>query len=141
MPYINLWTHLIWATKNRQPLVTAELKPKLYNHIRENATGNNIHLDFLNGVEDHVHALVSLNSSQTIAFVLQTLKGESSHWINKEKLTKVPFGWQDDYMALSVSESHMDRVRNYIKNQEEHHRTMTFTEEYQRFLEHHKFEA
>ncbi|MCF7805606.1 MAG: IS200/IS605 family transposase [Candidatus Marinimicrobia bacterium] len=140
MPYIHFWLHLIWATKNRQPLISKELKPKLLNHIRENAIQKSIHLDFINGVEDHVHALVSLLASQTIADVVQSLKGESSRWVNKNKLTKIRFGWQTDYMALSVSESHVDRIREYIKSQVDHHRTVTFAEEYQQFLEHYNFE-
>ena len=135
MPYISCWVQLIWATKNRQPLITKELKPRLCSHIRENARKNKIHLDCIKGVKNHVHALVSLTATQTIADVLQALKGESSHWVNEEDLLRVHFEWQNDYMALSMSASHVDRVREYIKNQEEHHRTITFAEEYQQFLE------
>lgn len=139
MPYIKIWIHLIWATKNRQPLITEQIKLKLFDHIRENAKNKEIYLDFINGTSDHVHALISLKSNQTIADVSKLIKGESSHWVNKNNLTKLKFEWQDEYIAISVSESMVNRVREYIKNQEEHHRKRSFAEEYQEFLDKHGF--
>jgi putative transposase len=65
---------------------------------------------------------------------MQLLKGESSYWINKNRLCREKFEWQDDYFAVSVSESMVPRVREYIKNQEDHHQTKTFAEEYDLFL-------
>ena len=111
MPYLRVWIHLIWATKNRQPLISKELRPKLFAHIRENARKKGIHLDSINGVADHVHALIALKADQLIAKVAQLLKGESSHWVNDQKLTPHKFEWQDEYIALSVSESAVDAVR------------------------------
>lgn len=66
--------------------------------------------------------------------IMQLIKGESSFWINKNQLTKEKFEWQDEYFAVSVSESQLYRVRNYIKNQEQHHRKKTFQEEYDEFI-------
>ena len=77
----------------------------------------------------------------SIAKVMQLIKGESAFWINKNRLTKYRFEWADEYFAASVSESMMDSVRGYIRNQEEHHRVMTFGEEYNRFLEKYGFGA
>lgn len=71
---------------------------------------------------------------------MQLIKGESSFWINKNQLTQQKFDWQDEYFAVSVSESILDKVRNYIKNQEEHHRKKSFQEEYDEFLEKYGFE-
>ena len=68
------------------------------------------------------------------------IKGESSFWINKQKLIKTSFEWQDEYIALSVSYSAVDKVRSYILNQEQHHKKQTFTEEYEEFLNVHHFE-
>lgn len=115
MTYIRVWIHLIWGTKRREKVITTNLKPKLIKHIRENAKKQKIYLDFLNMVEDHVHLLISLGATQTVSKVAQLLKGESSHWINDNNLTSRKFEWQDDYIALSVSESQVNRVRKYIK--------------------------
>lgn len=129
--------HCIWSTKNRQPLIDAELKPKLLDHIKENSIRKNIFIDCLNCVEDHIHLLISLGSEQTISNVAMLIKGESSFWINKQKLIKHKFEWQDEYIALSVSESAIDKVRDYINRQEEHHKKKTFTQEYDEFLKLH----
>ena len=135
MPYLKIWIHLIWATKNRFPFLSPPKRKEIFQHIRENAEKKEIHLDFINGCEDHVHLLISLTADQTIAKVVQLLKGESSHWINQKELFKEKFGWQDEYIAVSVSHSAVDKVREYIKNQEEHHRRMSFREEFQIFLD------
>jgi REP element-mobilizing transposase RayT len=111
------------------------LKLILLPHIKENAFGKSIYIDTLNCVENHIHLLISLGTEQTIAKTAQLIKGESSNWINKNNLTGKHFEWQDDYIALSVSNSAADKVRSYIKNQEEHHKRMSFAEEYNRFLD------
>ncbi|MCX7612535.1 MAG: transposase, partial [Ignavibacterium sp.] len=115
-------------------LATKELREKLYQHIIQNAKEKEIWLDSINGYKEHIHCLISLNKEQTISKVAQLIKGESSYWINKNKLTKTKFIWQDDYWAVSVSESQIDKVRQYILNQEEHHRVKTFTEEVDEFM-------
>ena len=139
MPYVRVWVHLIWSTKDRTPLLTKELRHQVINHIKANASNKGIFLATINGVSDHVHALVSIKADQTIAKVTQLLKGESSHWVNAEKLVHGKFEWQDEYIAISVSESMVEKVRKYIKNQEEHHRKKTFTEEYREFIEKYGF--
>ena len=83
---------------------------------------------------------MSLNSEQTAAKVTQLIKGESSFWVNKNKLIPFKFEWQDEYIAVSVSESMVDSVRDYIKNQEEHHKIKTFQEEYDEFMIKYKFD-
>ena len=90
-------------------------------------------------MEDPIHLLISLGIEQTISKVAMLIKGESSFWINKEKIIKNKFEWQDEYIALSVSESAIDKVRQYILNQEEHHTKKTFTEEYNDFFKVHGF--
>ena len=139
MPYVRIWVHLIWSTKNRTPLLTGELRAKLLEHIKENASEKGVFLDTINGVADHVHMLVSLRAEQTVAKVAQLLKGESSHWANEHNFGLGHFEWQDEYIAVSVSESIVDRVRQYIKNQDEHHRKRTFSEEYQDFMKKYGF--
>ncbi len=134
MPYIRIWVHIIWSTKNRERIITKEIKHKLLNHIRENAKAKNIFLDFINCEPEHVHATISLGSDQTISKITQLIKGESSNWVNKNKFLSYHFEWQDEYIAVSVSESQINKVREYIKNQEEHHRKKSFAEEYDDFI-------
>ncbi|NRT15545.1 REP element-mobilizing transposase RayT [Flavobacterium sp. 28A] len=135
MSYIKTYIHFVWSTKNRFPFLDSkELRQKVWLHIKENAKEKGIFVDFVNGYTDHCHCLVSLGADQTIQKTMQLIKGESSFWINKNNLCKGQFQWQDEYFAVSVSESMIDRVRNYIKNQEQHHAKYTFQEEYEEFI-------
>ncbi|MGF1638690.1 MAG: IS200/IS605 family transposase [Cyclobacteriaceae bacterium] len=131
MPFIKVYIHFVWSTKNRTPFLnTPELRNKVWRHIKENAIKKDIVVDHVNGYSDHCHCLISLKSNQTIEKTMQLVKGESSFWINKNQLTYEKFGWQEEYFAVSVSESLLGKVRNYIKNQESHHLHSTFEEEY-----------
>ena len=135
MSYIKVWLHFVWSTKNRKPLLNDDIRQKVFAHIRKNAVEKEIFIDYINGYVDHVHCLVSLGSEQTLKQIMQLIKGESSHWINKNNLCKEKFGWQDDYFVVSVSESVVNNVREYIKNQETHHRTKSFDDEFEEFLQ------
>jgi putative transposase len=141
MPFIKILLHLVWTTKDRQKLINKDLKPQLLSHINEYSKEKDIFIDSINAVEDHVHALVYLNVDMAVSKLMQFLKGESSHWVNKNKLTKFHFEWQDEYFAVSVSESNAPRVREYINNQEEHHRLKTFDEEYREFISKYGFKV
>jgi len=133
MPYINIYLHVIWSTKNRSKIITKEIKPLLLEHIKSNAKKKGIFIDAVNCISDHIHFSISLGSDQAISKVVQLIKGESSHWVNENKLVKGKFEWQDDYIAVSVSKSILDKVRKYIANQEEHHRRKSFLEEVEEF--------
>ena len=140
MSFIKVYIHLVFSTKNRTPyLNTFSLRIKVWKHIRENASEKGIHIDTVNGYSDHCHCLISLASDQNIENIVQLIKGESSYWINKNYLTIDKFSWQDEYFAVSVSESKIEMVRNYIKNQEAHHRKKGFEDEYQKFLDKNNF--
>jgi putative transposase len=139
--YIKIWVHLVWTTKGRVPILTTDIRKQVFDHIRENARNKHIHLDFINGHLEHVHCLISLGSGENIDKILMLLKGESSNWINKNCLATKKFEWQDEYFAVSVSESEVNRVRNYIKNQEEHHRKKTFQEEVDEFIHRYGFDT
>ena len=135
MSWVRVWIHLVFSTKNRVPFLgTTELRMKVYEHIRENSKKKKIWLDRVSGHKDHIHCLISLGKEQTISQVAQLIKGESSHWINQNHLTPQKFEWQNDFWAVSVSESHIDAVRKYIEKQEEHHKKKTFTEEVNEFM-------
>ena len=99
-----------------------------------------IFIDFVNGYSDHCHCLVSLGVDQTIEKVIQLIKGESAYWFNKEEITSRKLEWQDEYFAVLVSESMIETVRNYIRNQEKHHLHKTFQEEYDEFMSKYGFQ-
>ena len=133
MSYLRVWIHAVWGTKNREHLLTARVRPRILSHILENARQKEIYIDRLNGYTDHVHCLFGLNAEMTIAKTLQLIKGESAHWMNEERITPMRFEWANEYYAVSVSESALEKVRVYIDGQEDHHRKRIFVEEVEEF--------
>jgi putative transposase len=140
MPFIKIYIHAIWSTYKHQPFLKKEIKSQVFDHICENAKNKGIFIDHINGCIDHVHTLISLEQDQNIATIMQLLKGESSFWINKQKLTNTKFAWQEEYIAVSIGYSQLDMVRKYIQNQEQHHKIKTFQQEYNEFIEKYGFE-
>ena len=135
MSWVSIWVHLVFSTKYRYPfLSTKEIRQKLFLHVKENAEKNGIWLDSINGYSEHAHCLISLGREQSISNVARFIKGESSYWINNNKLLVKKFIWQDDYWAVGISESHVVRVRRYIFNQEKHHQTLEFNAEVDKFM-------
>ena len=136
MPFLKVYIHFVWSTKNRERFLDSpELRKQVWEHIKENAKGKGIFIDTVNGYQEHCHCLISLGIDQTISKIMQLIKGESSYWINKHGLCKNKFEWQEEYFAVSVSESLVDKVRNYIIGQEEHHKINTFQQEYNKLIE------
>ena len=134
MSYVKIWIHLVFGTKDRTPLLTKEIRPKVFAHIAENCREKGIFTQVIGGHNEHVHCLVSLGKDQSISKVCQLIKGEASFWINKNRISPVRFEWQDDYFAVSVSESQVQAVVEYIEKQEEHHRRKGFAEEVDEFM-------
>ncbi len=136
MSQVKVYIHFVWSTKNRKPiLATKDLRKMLWKHIRENARSKGIFVDFIDGYSDHCHCLVSLGTDQTIQKIMQLLKGESAYWLNKQGILDGKFEWQDEYFAVSVSESLVNRVREYIRHQEEHHHHISFQKEFEVLVE------
>ena len=134
MPHTKIWIHIVFSTFERKPLLDDSIRENIFKHIFDYSKSKDIYIDRINGYVDHVHLLLSLSRDQTISKVMQFIKGESSHWINKNNLTKEKFEWQDEYFAVSVSESKLEILKKYIDNQVEHHKTKTFKEEYDDFM-------
>ncbi|MDB5032570.1 IS200/IS605 family transposase [Mucilaginibacter sp.] len=134
MSYVRIWVHLVFAVKHREPLLKKEFRYDVYKHIADNCVEKEIFLKSINGYSDHIHCLISLGKDQSIAKVSQLIKGESSFWINQNNLTPEKFAWQDDYFAVSVSESQLESVTKYIQNQEQHHAKKSFNEEADEFM-------
>jgi REP element-mobilizing transposase RayT len=132
MSWVKIYVHLVFSTKNREPLLnTPVLRKKVFEHIKLNSIEKGIYIDCANGYEEHAHCLISLGREQTISQVAKMIKGESSRWVNKNNLTLQRFSWQDDYWAVGVSEKDIPALRNYIFNQEDHHSKHSFLEEEQ----------
>jgi REP element-mobilizing transposase RayT len=140
MSYVKIWVHAVWGTKNRYPFLTQRTKPQILEHIKGNAKGKGIFIDTLNGHTEHLHCLMALNADMSIAKAMQLIKGESAFWMNKQNIIPEKFEWADEYFAVSVSESALDKVRAYINNQEEHHKKVSFKEEYDKFMHTYKFQ-
>ncbi len=131
--YTVLIYHLIFSTKNREPLLNEKVRSLLFPYIAGVISNFGGKALIVNGVSDHVHILCRLKSKPDDAEVVQAIKGGSSTWFNKE----VGLGrlyWQEGYGAFTVSYSQQERVYEYIKEQESHHRKVTFEEEFEGFL-------
>jgi len=139
MSYIRIWVHCVWGTKKRVPHFNNSNTIQTINHIRKNAKKKDIYIDFLNIHKEHVHCLLSLNTGHSIDKDIQMIKGESSFWINKNEIIQGKFAWAEEFFAVSVSESHLNIVRNYIKNQEKHHKVKTWEDEYSEFMDKYGF--
>lgn len=137
MAYVRMWIYVVWATKCRYPYFTGPVKYDVFNHMRYNAGKKGIYISEINGYLEHVHCLISLTADQSVAGVVQLLKGESSYWINRQEIIPEVFEWADEYYAASVSESQVEKVRQYIRNQEAHHRWKGWDEELDEFLRKH----
>jgi putative transposase len=135
MSYVRVWVHFVFTTKNREPYFTKEIRDRLIAHIMANAKAKSIYLEAIGGWSEHLHILISLGREQNIAKVVMLLKGESAHWLNQQAFFHGKFYWQDDYFALSVSESLVSKVKAYIHNQEEHHRAKPYSDEFDRLTE------
>ena len=124
------WLHVIWATFDRKIILNKEIRVKLFEHYINISNEMKIPIEKHNIQAEHVHMLLNLPADKTISDTVKRFKGESSRWINENNLLGTSFKWQRGYGAFSVSASQFEIVKTYIENQNEHHRKITFTEEY-----------
>ncbi len=129
MSYVRIWVHVVFSTRNHEQYLTSAIRKRLIDHIRDNCRQKDIFLEAIGGWSDHLHLLISLGREQNIAKLMMLIKGESAHWLNQQGLIPGKFFWQDDYYAISVSESLLAKTRQYILRQEDHHRAIPFADE------------
>jgi len=132
--------HLIFSTKGRAPLLVGDLPTRLYAYVGGILRNENGTLIAAGGMSGHVHLLVSLSRESSVSDVLRQIKGSSSRWIHETIPDLRGFGWQAGYAAFAVSYSQIETVRRYIASQADHHRTVTFQEEFLSFLRRHALE-
>ena len=140
MSYVSSYFHCVFSTKERLPQIALELRERLWPFLGGIARQNKMKAIGIGGVEDHVHLLLSLPSTLSVAKALQLIKGGSSKWVHETFPQQRLFGWQEEYGAFSVSVSQLDNILRYIQGQEEHHRQMTFQEEFLALLKKHRIE-
>jgi REP element-mobilizing transposase RayT len=116
-----LYVHLVWATWDRLPIITPEIERRLFRNIESEAARHGCAVLALNGTEDHVHLLVTIPATVTIANLVREMKGVSSHFVNDELDSAGQFKWQGSYGALTVSRWDVDQIVAYVKGQKEHH--------------------
>jgi putative transposase len=129
----NILTHLIFSTKNREPLLAdKDLRQRAHAYLATVLQDLKCPALIVGGVADHVHILCQLAKTQSVSVVMEHLKTSSSKWLKTQGIRT--FSWQRGYGAFSVSQSNVTSVVSYIEKQEEHHRTVTFEEEFRLFL-------
>jgi putative transposase len=132
--YTQLYIHIVFAVKNRGALLSTDWDKRLRLYITATVQNNEHKMLCINDMPDHVHMFIGLNPSQSLSDLMRLVKGDSSKWINKEKLTPFKFQWQEGYGAFTYSKSQIDQVVKYINNQQEHHKKTTFLDEYRQLL-------
>lgn len=137
MSYVSAYFHCVFSTKERRPFIAPSLSERLWPFLGGIARQNQMTAIEIGGVPDHVHILLSLPSTLAIAKAMQLIKGGSSKWVHDTFPEHRRFGWQVKYGAFSVSVSQLDKTIQYIKTQEQHHRKMTFQEEFLALLKRH----
>ena len=137
--YNKIWLHVIFATKSRLPLINSSVEEQIHEHMRQQLVEIGCPVRIINGMSDHIHLLFLQNPKMAIVDIIKQVKGNTSHWINQEDLITDKFAWQTGYAAYSVSESQLERVYNYIKNQKSHHVEKTYIDEFNEFISAHGF--
>ncbi|GAA4451216.1 IS200/IS605 family transposase [Novipirellula rosea] len=136
--HTNLLFHIVYSTKYRRNLIRADKSPRIYEYIGGVIREQKGVLIEIGGISDHVHILARLSPTLAISDVLRITKANSSKWINETFQPNFPFAWQRGFGAFSVSASNVKQVRNYIQNQEQHHKRMSFRDEYRQLLIRHE---
>lgn len=133
---VHIWVHVVFSTKYRSELIHPSFEMKLYEHIRDRLE-NDFHSKVcaINGMPDHIHLLFQLNQNFALKDIMKNIKGESTHWINENKISQEPFAWQVGYGAFSVGGSSVGVVARYIRNQKIHHRDKSLLMEYEQIIE------
>jgi REP element-mobilizing transposase RayT len=136
--FSQIYIQVVFAVKGRENLISNNWKTDLHKYISGIIKGKEQKPIIVSGMPDHIHAFIGLRPAMAIADIVRDIKNNSSNFINENKFVKGKFSWQQGYGAFSYSHSHIDKVYNYILNQEAHHKKKAFKEEYLELLK--KFE-
>jgi len=132
--YTQLYFHIVFAVKGRANLISQKWREQLFKYITGIITNKNQKLIVINGMPDHLHLLIGMKPDACLSDLVRDIKANSSKFINEQKWVLGKFEWQTGFGAFTLGHSQLDTAVAYIKNQEEHHKTKTFREEYLDFL-------
>lgn len=132
--YSQLYFHIVFAVKGRGNLISSTWNEELYKYITGIVINKNQKLIAINGMPDHVHILIGMKPDGNLSELVRDIKANSSKFINEKKWIVGKFEWQQGFGAFTLGHSQLAAIINYIKSQEEHHKTKTFKEEYLDFL-------
>jgi REP element-mobilizing transposase RayT len=135
--YVSSMFHVVFSTKERMQLIRADLQPRLRDYLAAVARNHGVRVLAVGGTENHIHILIALSADAKLSDIVRTLKCNSSRWLRE---TKPLFSWQEGYGAFSVSPSQLERVKKYIANQDGHHHSRTFEDEFLAMLKAAKIE-
>lgn len=138
--YTQIIYQIVFSTKRREKVLTKENRPELFKYIWGVLNQSNCHLYRVNGVEDHLHIITHIHPSVALSGLVKNIKVASSGFIKDKKIFKDFTSWQEGYGAFTYSIKEKDKLIEYVKNQEEHHKTTTFREEYIDLLKQHDIE-
>ena len=132
--YTQMHFQFVFAVQNRISLIQPAWKDKLYGYMSGIIQGQKHKLMIINGMPDHLHLVVGMRPTQSVSDLLKSIKKQSTDWINNNKLIHGQFNWQEGYGAFTYRKSDLPGLIDYVKNQERHHHTKTFLEEYKELL-------
>ena len=135
--FANLLYHVIYSTKNRQPMIDASFRDELEKYITGIIHNEGCRLLEIGGMPDHLHVVARLRPDRSVSEMVRLIKANSSKWVNETRGRKDRFEWQLGFGAFTVSQSQLDATRDYVRRQEEHHRSRSFRDEYLEFLNRH----
>lgn len=132
--YTQIHIHCIFAVKYREALITADWKERLHKYITGIVQNQGHKMIAINSMPDHIHIFFGMRPKQSLSDLMRIVKGDTSEWINSNRITRPVFRWQEGYGTFSYEKKKISIVADYIANQEIHHRNKTFLEEYREFL-------
>jgi REP element-mobilizing transposase RayT len=136
--YSQLYIHLIFSVKNRNALIDEKFEDEIYKYITGIITQQNHKLIAINGMPDHINILIGYSPNSNLSDLVKQIKVSSTKFINEKRFSKYKFNWQSGYGAFSYSKSQLNNIIKYINTQKEHHKKVSFKDEYITFLK--KFE-
>ena len=136
--FSQIYIQTVFAVSGRLSLITQDFKEELHKYITGIVRKKDQKLISINGMSDHIHILIGLRPAMALAELVRDIKSDSSEWVNRKKLARGKFGWQEGYGAFSYGHSQLDTIIRYIQNQEKHHQRRSFKNEYLTLLR--KFE-
>ena len=138
--YSQIYIQIVFSVQNRKALIHASWEEELYKYITGIIQNKGQKLIAINGMPDHIHIFIGMKPNCCFSDLVREIKKSSNSFINEKQFTKIPFNWQEGFGAFSYSDSQIDNVVNYIKNQKRHHQKKSFKDEYLEFLEKFKIE-